>query len=180
MTFGANLIAAINGSPKTVKGLFDLANRALANVDGVVGTEGGVNLSTIADAVESINSGFDECKILIGWNVAPCPPINPAAPGGRITTSIVTEASDVLSVSAFPNPYNDNVRFVIASPVSGLGTLEVYNLLGQKLQTVYKGYIVAGRGQTIDYTVPVANRTNLIYILRVGGQQVTGKLLRID
>jgi len=180
ITFSAAVINAINGSPKTVSGLFDLANRALANVDAVAGSESGVSLGAIADAVESINSGFDECRIFVGWNVPHCPSINPAAPGGRITTPMVTEASDKLSVTAFPNPYNDNVRFVIASPVSGQGTLEVYNMLGQKIQTVYKGYIVAGRGQTIEYTVPVANRTNLIYILKVGGQQVTGKLLRID
>ena len=32
---------------KTVAGLFDLANRALANVDGVVGSENGASLSEI-------------------------------------------------------------------------------------------------------------------------------------
>jgi hypothetical protein len=53
-------------------------------------------------------------------------------------------------------------------------------MVGQKLQTVYNGYIIAGKGQTIDYKVPVQNRENLVYILRVRDQQVTGKLIRID
>ena len=85
-----------------------------------------------------------------------------------------------VTVSAYPNPYNDQVRFVIESSISGQGSLDVYNMLGQKLQTVYTGYIVAGKGQVVDYKVPVQNRENLVYILRVKDQQVTGKLIRID
>jgi hypothetical protein len=50
-------------------------------------------------------------------------------------------------------------------------------MLGQKLQTVYKGYLQAGRTYDVEYRVPVANRENLIYILRVGNEHVTGKLI---
>jgi hypothetical protein len=48
------------------------------------------------------------------------------------------------------------------------------------MQTVYTGYIFAGKGETVEYKVPAMNRFNLIYIFRVGDQQVTGKLLHIE
>jgi hypothetical protein len=92
-------------------------------------------------------------------------------------SSIQPEVLSPLSVSAVPNPYNDRVRFSIESPVSGQGTLELFNMLGQKVQTVYQGYLEAGRTYDVDYRVPAINRQNLIYILRVGDQRVTGKLI---
>ena len=84
-TISAAVVNAIVG-PKTVAGLFDLANRALANTDNVVGTENGVSITAIADAAAAINEVFDECKIFIGWNVAPCPATDPT-PGSRVITS---------------------------------------------------------------------------------------------
>jgi hypothetical protein len=180
-TITADIITALNnkGYALTVSGLYLLANDALANVDGIVGSEGGATLASINAVVDAINNAFDKCRIFVGYDVAPCAPFNPPA----ITRiSGVTEGSTVnqLSVSAFPNPYNDKVRFEIKSPISGRGSLEVYNSLGQKMETVYKGYIFAGRGEIVEYKVPAINRTNLIYVLKVGSQQVAGKLLHIE
>ena len=80
-------------------------------------------------------------------------------------------------VKAYPNPYNDKVNFVIQSSVSGKGSLEVYNMTGQKIRTIYQGMIHSGMGQMIEYIVPQANRTNLVYILRIGKEKITGKLI---
>jgi hypothetical protein len=71
------------------------------------------------------------------------------------------------------------VRFQIKSDISGRGSLEVYDMNGAKLQTVYSGYIYSGKPQVIDYKVPVLYRTNLMYVLRVGGKVITGKLINI-
>ncbi len=89
-----------------------------------------------------------------------------------------TTASDV-TVIPYPNPFSDNVRFTIRSTVPGQGTLEVYDMSGAKLQVVYSGYIYSGKGQVIDYRVPLLYRTNLMYVLRVGNKVVTGKLINI-
>jgi hypothetical protein len=88
------------------------------------------------------------------------------------------QESSTLSVRAAPNPYRDKIRFVIQSKVSGPANLELYNLLGQKVQSVYKGQINAGRSQIIDVDVPPSMRTNLIYRLNVGGQFKTGKVIK--
>lgn len=81
-----------------------------------------------------------------------------------------------LNVKAYPNPYTDKVKFVINSPESGQGSLEVFNVLGQKVKTVYQGHIISGT-QAFELNVPEGFRSTLIYRLSVNGKQVTGKLI---
>ena len=147
------------------------------------------------DAVDAINNGFDGCRTFLGYGAC----------GGRVVTTTVTTTIGVgqghtvviktpesismnpkagistalkLAATAYPNPYNDNVRFAIESNVSGHGVLEVYNLIGQKIQTVFDGNVFAGKSQLIQFNVPVQNRTTLMYRFRVGDKTVTGKLVR--
>jgi len=91
------------------------------------------------------------------------------------TYNIVLESGT--KVSAVPNPYTDRVKFNLNSGVSGYGSLELYNTLGQKIGVVYQGYIKAGTALNKEYLVPKASRSTLIYIFKVGEQQVTGKLI---
>lgn len=91
--------------------------------------------------------------------------------------SIQARFGSPTSVQAAPNPFTDKVRFTFQSDVSGHGSLEIYNTLGQKIATVYQGYVEAGRQLIKEYTVPVNRRTSLIYVFRVGNQKTTGKLL---
>jgi len=171
---------------KDIKGLYTLANNVLGG--STVVSAGLIN--EIASAVDMINNAFDECRSIIGWRTAgnipsctlpsattPCPPTTTAAIGRQPVSEVGT---DNLKVSAYPNPYNDVVRFNIESNVSGQAQLEVFNMLGQKVKTVYNGYIQANRAQLVEYKVPTAVQENLIYILRIGDRRVTGKLLRLN
>jgi hypothetical protein len=189
----ANYLTNFGGNTATINDLYALANDVLGHAltPGTAGAHGNIvpSFGDISNAVAAINEAFDECRQFLGYyacavTCANINLINPCLGGtpGRIPTTEVTEQQQgqKMRVDAYPNPYNDNVKFVIESPVSGQGVLDVYNMLGQKVQTVYQGYIFAGKGQVVNYKVPVQNRTNLVYILRVGGQQVTGKLIRID
>ena len=80
-------------------------------------------------------------------------------------------------VLAAPNPYNDKIRFTLQSNISGRGSLELFNMLGQKVKTVFEGQVQKGQTQTIDYIVPSSQRSNLVYVFRVGNEQVSGKLI---
>ncbi len=82
-------------------------------------------------------------------------------------------------VLAAPNPFNDRVKFSLQSAVSGQGSLELYNLMGQRVKTVFQGYVQKGQVQNIEYSVPGVQRTNLIYIFRVGDQRTSGKLINL-
>ncbi len=89
----------------------------------------------------------------------------------------ISMGESTATVAAFPNPFNDKVMFSLESPVSGKGILELYNLTGQKIQTVFQGNIEKGKTRTLQYNVPVTDRSNLVYIFRVGTYRTTGLLI---
>ena len=88
-------------------------------------------------------------------------------------------ASSGVSVLAYPNPYTDKVNFTVESDISGNGSLQVFNMMGQKVKIVYQGFIVAGK-QNFTLSLPSQQRANLIYVLTIGNKQVTGKLLQLN
>jgi hypothetical protein len=80
-------------------------------------------------------------------------------------------------VAALPNPFTDKIRFNLVSAVSGYGSLELYNMLGQKVGTVFQGHVQAGMQLNKEYNIPADQRNTLIYVFKVGDQRVTGKLI---
>jgi len=62
------------------------------------------------------------------------------------------------------------------SPEAGQISLEVFNVIGQKVKTVYLGHIVTGL-QSFELNVPEGLRSTLIYRFTVNGKQFTGKLI---
>lgn len=94
-----------------------------------------------------------------------------------ISQKVVLEGKPVTQVRAAPNPFSDKVRFQLESASSGYGILELYNLNGQKVRTVFQGYVQSGKAQMVDFLVPGYLKTSLVYVFRVGDQQVTGKLI---
>jgi hypothetical protein len=191
-TFGiphnvAVFLAGGNGYANSVQGLFILANDLLGGVNPT-GWDIEDALDDVKTAIDNINNGFDNCRIFWGYVPYAQPPVTTNR-GGAVTgpTETVIKAPVVvptlfskLNVTAYPNPYTDKVKFVIESPVSGEASLEVYNMLGQKLETIFKGTIFSGKQQEVEYNVQPLNRKNLIYILRIGDKQATGKLLHLN
>ncbi|MDO9374406.1 MAG: hypothetical protein Q7T76_08305 [Ferruginibacter sp.] len=95
-----------------------------------------------------------------------------------ISAQITSSAST--KVLAFPNPYSDHIKFNLKSDISGHGSLELYNMIGQKVKNVFQGYIEKGQVRTIDFSVPYSLRTNLVYVFRIGDQRTTGKIINLS
>jgi hypothetical protein len=161
----ADVVAALGNNP-TVGGLLDLANRALA------GENVGVSLTSIASLVDAINNAFDGCRLFVRYSdsTVQCDVSLVAAPR---TQSL----EKTFSVTAYPNPFSNKVRFIIQSPKAGRATLEVYNMLGQRMATLFEGQLSANETRNVDFNAPVNHRTNLIYMLRMNGEQISGKLM---
>jgi len=81
------------------------------------------------------------------------------------------------TVKAYPNPYSTEVNFQFVSPVSGQGSLEVYDLVGRKLSIVYSGKVDANIPRTATYRVPASLRIPLFYRFTVEGKTVVGKVM---
>jgi hypothetical protein len=153
----------------TINNLYTLANQVLGGVVTTI-TPGDMNT-----AVNIINVGFDGGGEIVAVSSSNC--VSQTNQAISNTAEQREPAINNLSVSAYPNPFNDKVMFVIQSPVSGKAKLDIYNMLGQKLQTVFDGQVFGGMKHTIEFNVPMADRTNLIYIFRINDQQIIGKLI---
>jgi Ig-like domain-containing protein len=105
-----------------------------------------------------------------------CPPVGETT---RVGSSVSEVSSLQPTVKAYPNPFSDRIRFIITSPVGGKGNLEVYNMMGQKVRTVYSGFIPSGT-QTFELSLPTQRVADLIYVLRIGDKKLSGKILQIN
>ena len=96
----------------------------------------------------------------------------------RSLGSATLEESTV-TVKATPNPFSNQVRFTITNPEAGSGSLDIYNMAGQKIKTVYEGHIPAGASY-FDLNLATRQVANLVYVLRIGDKKMTGKILQLN
>ena len=89
------------------------------------------------------------------------------------------EDGSQLRVKAYPNPFSDKVKFVVSVPVEGEGVLDLYNMMGQRIKNIYTGHFKAGT-QNFELSLPGNQVATLVYVLRVAGKQVTGKLVQTN
>jgi hypothetical protein len=187
ITTNAGLINWINGTaPGQIKTVQDLLNLASAVLGGATPPTG-ATLTDINNAIDVINNAFDGGRFFLGYFDAPKSCSSNLSRTGFTNTKGIevnavekkTEVVETLSVHAYPNPFTNKVQFSIQSPVSGMASLDVYNIVGQKLHTVYNGYLFAGTKQVVDYNVPSSVKGALIYTLKVGNQHIDGKVLQV-
>ena len=105
------------------------------------------------------------------------PQVTPLSSNAVLDQTAMIAAPRKTKVLAAPNPFNDRVRFTMESGISGLGSLEIYNTLGQRIKVVFQGYVEAGRPLVQEFSVPSVQRGMLVYVFRVGNEKVTGKLI---
>ncbi|WP_053990181.1 T9SS type A sorting domain-containing protein [Mangrovimonas sp. TPBH4] len=80
-------------------------------------------------------------------------------------------------IKAYPNPFNDQVNFKVLAPEDSKGSLELMNLLGQRVKMVFEGDLKQGEN-SYNVNLPALQNNTLIYVLTVNGERVTGKLVQ--
>jgi hypothetical protein len=97
----------------------------------------------------------------------------------NFTACIKPQIQSVTStiISVYPNPYAAEVNFDILPSESGKGSLVLYDILGQRLTTVFDGDFVAGVIKTITFQMSVTHRQTAIYLFRIGNHTTAGKLI---
>jgi hypothetical protein len=165
-TLGSTTITAVAGQPVKFTGLAAGSNPGVS----VEHTNGCTNSATCASATATCPTSGNTSSIQSADRIEP-------TDQQQSVETVNAQIPLPTRVSAVPNPFNSKIKFSLESAVSGEGSLEIYNILGQKVKTVFKGYVQKGQVQSVEYEVPNALRSNLIYIFRVGDQRVTGKLV---
>jgi hypothetical protein len=155
---------ATHGYPATAAGLLQLANDALGGVN-----VSPLSLQEIAGALDLLNNVFDECRLVVGYV--------PYVSSGRTSGVASNRVASPLSVTAFPNPYEEqNFSLRINAPVSGQATIEFFTIDGQKISEVRRT-VVANRDEVVSYKVPGVSKAKIVYTVRIGQYNAKGIVL---
>ena len=106
--------------------------------------------------------------------------MNNNAPVTKRQESMIEEAIvvEMLSATAYPNPFSKQVSLDIQSPVSGLATIEFFNLSGSRVFTARK-MLSAGKGNILSF--PNLNRYgSLFYRVSIEGRLASGTIIKGD
>lgn len=153
------------GSGATVNDLLQLANDVLGGVK-TPGVAGVPSYSSINNAVDAINNGFDECRTFLNY----CTP-------QRLTTSTGNRTEEKMEVLAYPNPYlNESFNLKINAPLSGQAIIQLYTVDGKKIGEV-KRMVIKDVNEIVNLRVPGAHKSTIIYRVSIGSYTSNGIVL---
>jgi hypothetical protein len=102
--------------------------------------------------------------------------------GGNINVGVANNTKSLqaseFGIKAYPNPFNDKVYFDLQLKTDSKVRLEIYDINGSKIATVYDDMVVAYDRCRFEYTPKNFSTGTLVYRLIVDGQLMfTGKLI---
>lgn len=108
--------------------------------------------------------------ILAGFlALAPLQVAKATSPGDPVSEQVKPDGY-VLS-PAYPNPFNPATQFTLTVAERQTVRVEVFNVLGQRVQLLYAGQIDGGETRT--FTFNASNLPSGIYLYRVTGRNFT-------
>jgi len=79
---------------------------------------------------------------------------------------------------AYPNPFEDRIYFDLQLMNDSEIQLEIFDITGSKIASVYNGNVVANVSYRLEYVPEKSYSGTCIYRLTVSGRQLyTGKLI---
>ena len=95
----------------------------------------------------------------------------------EVNTFTVKESNNKnVSIKVYPNPFQSRVQFEVNVQEAGNATLEIFNMMGQKVKTVYNGHL--NKGVQYFTTELPAGTHQLIYTLQTENEKMSGKMIR--
>jgi hypothetical protein len=82
-----------------------------------------------------------------------------------------------VQVTAYPNPFAGEVQLTISMPYDSPVTLDVLNAKGQKVTTVFSGYMSAGQTRTVTFNASAQSQGLFVYRLTTDREVRTGQMI---
>ena len=144
----------------TVQGLFDLANRALGGHD-----IGSLSYSNITEAVDAINNGFDECRVLLS-----------ETDYDKVVAGL-TDDKPIFTI--YPVPFVDTVKIKYEIDNGLIAKIQVFDLRGRLVKTVIDEDIYYHKVTTLDLNHKTF--ANQVYFIKVstGDKSTMKKIISV-
>ena len=144
----------------TVQGLFDLANRALGGHN-----IGNLSYSSITEAVDAINNGFDECRVLLS-----------ETDYDKVVAGL-TDDKPIFTI--YPVPFVDTVKIKYEIDNGLSANIQVFDIRGRLVKIVVDKDIYYHKITTLD--LDHTTFANQMYFVRItsGGKSTMKKIISI-
>jgi hypothetical protein len=166
-----NFLGTCPSYSRTIQGLYNLANDALGQN---VACSSAPSYGDINNAMNAVNLAFDNCKFIA---VAPQGPSSPVGPDAQPSAS---EAFNV-DVNIAPNPFVSmtTISFTSESDVKEM-TVEIYNMMGQKVTELFKGYVNANENVIVTFTPKESDSQGMYYVvIRSESGKTVNRIIRV-
>jgi hypothetical protein len=93
---------------------------------------------------------------------------------------LVRETTTLKQPVVFPNPFTTKTNIQFTAAESGKAVVELYDISGAKVSTLFSGY--ATKGQTYNVAVGYPRLQKGIYVYRItnGKQKYTGRIIKLE
>jgi hypothetical protein len=153
---------------RSVNNLLALANRALGGL-----STGSATLIQINEAVSSINEGFDGCRFLVGFSDGMGPRHTMIVPRIQEETTTIED----ITIKAYPNPFAEEVTIEFTSSTDGEATVEIFDLAGNKIASIYNGEVKAGMVNTVKFRGEDLPSGIYLYVITSGDKRVYDRII---
>jgi len=107
--------------------------------------------------------------LLCGCALASAPAYGQAAEAAAKVAAVDEVPEAYRMTSAYPNPFNPQTQFTLTVTEDQQVMVEVYNLLGRRIEVLHDGQLAAG--QTYTFSYEAEDVPSGIYLIRVTGEQ---------
>ena len=91
--------------------------------------------------------------------------------------SILIATPDVPILNVYPNPFNGRLRFEFIHPEDVHATIEIYDLTGRKVKTVFSGNVVGGVMNDSEYVTNSIQEGIYVYRVTLGKDVYYGNIV---
>lgn len=84
-----------------------------------------------------------------------------------------------LTINAYPNPFSSNLNIEFTLPEDSRAKLEIFNLSGQRIATLFEGDVNAGEPQLFEFNPATSCHCMFIYRLQTEQGSYYGKAVMV-
>lgn len=85
-----------------------------------------------------------------------------------------------LKHTVFPNPFTTNTSIQFTAAETGNAVVELYNISGIKVSTLFSGNVVRGQVYNADTRNARLRKGNYVYVISNGIQKLTGRIMKLE
>lgn len=100
--------------------------------------------------------------------------------GTRKSPDVLSERKTLKEPIVYPNPFTSKSNIQFIATESGSAVVELYNLTGAKIRTLFSGNVVEGQTYNVAAGDAQLPKGIYVYMIRNGKQRHTGRMIKLE